>query len=297
MNQIRAALVFLAMTGCVANTERDDGAGGAPSGAGSDEAVVQQSLSDWIAGPYSVGPWTNLWLQPPSTHFCALTKVQGQFSNTQNNQALVSINSNWSSWMLDSFGENWAEAYCFKLSGFVGPGSNVKWVSDDFFVQDNSCSTNASTGMWWGDATSVLNGVAGNLRASGGFTRVDQSNDAFLSSTLSAGGCLSSSWGLAAWGNSLFVGQPSSGQLAKFFGTTWIVTNNGTAQTAYLDLAPVESAMCHFTYLGGDFVGSGEWAWIYPNNGVWRVRVWGGAYGSGFRKITASVRCYLRDQR
>ncbi len=263
---------------------------------------------NWARGPYS---WSqglsSVQMQPTSTHVCVLTKVSGDFDGGGESVRLYQSNGWWFMGGSSQQSGIGGQAYCFAHNAFLANGA-ARWSSDDASVWASSgsgCNTWQHNGMWWGDATTFINGIGGKLRTSGDRAQIAQSNGAFTPSAMRVDTCQSGY--LIAYGLSFFAGTPNSGILAKYWNNTSFkvdssygcVNDYGIHEVA---MASVNDAMCHFTSIGGggNWDGGGEAVTIYPkfSGGIerWFLRAQSG-YCYESRKTVAQATCYRRDQR
>ncbi len=263
---------------------------------------------NWASGPYN---WTQgsstIQMQPVSTHVCVLTRVSGDFDGG-GESVMISQKNGW--WLMGGTSMQsgiGGQAYCFVRNAFLANGA-ARWSSDDASVWASSssgCFNFQHNGMWWGDATTLLNGIGGKLRTSGDRAQILQSNGAFTPSVMRIDTCQSGY--LIAYGLSFFAGTPNSGVLAKYWNnTTYIASSGNGCVNSYgvheVEMAPVNDAMCHFTSIGGggNWDGGGEAVAIYPkfSGGIerWFLRAQSGYCGES-RKTMAQAKCYRRDQR
>jgi hypothetical protein len=271
----------------------------------------------WASGAYCWNQGQNhKRLNSVSTHMCVLARVSGDFDGGGEEVKLYQYDGYWyigGKSMQSGVG---GCAYCFAKNQFLANGT-ARWSSDDGIwksVSTGSGCYGAQGDAWWGDATTMLNGISGRLRGSGDRALVTQSYGPFTPSILRVEACKGGSSGIGfirAYAHSFFAGTPSSGGLAKYWGSEFLAdsalhcTSPGSL-SGYGDhevpMAPVNDAMCHFTSIGGggNWDGGGEFVQIYPKyvGGIerWYLRAFSGYCGNDRRTI-ARARCYKRDQR
>lgn len=262
---------------------------------------------NWAVGPYSWSQYgSTVQMMPTSTHVCVLTRVAGDFDGGGEQVKVYQYGGYWFMGGGSQQSGVGGQAWCFAKNAFVANGS-ARWNSDDASVWASSgsgCYSGQHNGMWWGDATTFLNGIGGKLRSSGDRAQAIQSNGAYTPSALRVDAC--SSGYLIAFGMSFFAGAPQSGALAKYWGGIYTVDSSYACANDYgvyeVEMAPVNDAMCHFTSIGGggNWDGGAEAVTIYPKiaGGIerWYMQAHSGYCGTS-RKTVAQARCYRRDQR
>jgi len=267
----------------------------------------------WVSGPYS---WSqgqgHKKMEAVSTHVCVLTKVSGDFDGGGEEVKTYQANGFWYLGGKSQQSGVGGQSYCFARDKFLANGS-ARWTSDDGIWKSVKSGSKCYSGQgdaWWGDATTMLNGISGKLRGSGDRALVNQSNGAFTPSVLRVETCKvgsdSSGGSLKAYAHSFFAGTPSSGHLAKYWGGEYVADSGQHCVNDYGDhevaMAPVNDAMCHFTYIGGggNWDGGAEYVQIYPKQeaGIerWFLRAHSGYCGNSRRTIV-HARCYKRDQK
>jgi hypothetical protein len=271
----------------------------------------------WVSGPYSwnqgQGPKK---LELVSTHICVLNKVAGDFDGGGEEVKIYQANGYWYISGKSQQSGVGGQSYCFAREKFLANGS-ARWTSDDGIWKSATSGKKCYSGQgdaWWGDATTILNGINGKLRGSGDKAFINQSNGSFTPSVLRVETCKYDSSGgyIKAYAHSFFTGTPHSGnKLAQYWGNEYVADSgshctipNSVNGEGYQDvaMAPANDAMCHFTYIGGggNWDGGSEYVMIYPKQegGIerWFLRAHSGYCGNSRRTI-AHARCYKRDQR
>jgi hypothetical protein len=154
-------------------------------------------------------------MAPVDTHMCVLTRVSGDFDGGGEEVKIYQMNGYWylgGQSMQTGVG---GSAYCFAKNQFLANGA-ARWTSGDFWVWAQSGGRYSyQTESWWGDATTILNGIAGQLRSKDDRAFIIQSYGAFTPSALRVE--LYDGF-LKGYAHSFFAGTPSSGALAKYWG-------------------------------------------------------------------------------
>jgi hypothetical protein len=286
----------LALSGCGAgdapDMQDDMSDQGGAGHASSIETVSEQLDTGWTSGPFPVGQNADRQLESDSTHVCVLTKVSGHYAGGGEMVQLLRVNGFWRLRTQSQQEGVGAEAFCFMKSGFQANGS-ARWTSNAFSgfeIGVSSCSSRL-TQAWQGDATTYVSGLTGPWDGGCEFVGVNQAASGTALSQLVVGAGMSKL--VEGFAQSFFAGTPSSGVRAKFFNSqTFSVGNNRSTV-----MAPTDQAMCHFTEIRGDFNGGGEFVQILPvlDGGVEKWQLLSHTQSGG--GVTASARCYLRDQR
>jgi hypothetical protein len=321
-------VVFLSnVIGCGAADEANGGSGGmagmsdspvkdmgAPStgleqnGRGDSEVGTSRQALDanWISGPVS---WYQNWgpgpatLSPTSTHVCVLTYIKGMFRGGGEQVRVYQSGGTWYLGVNSRQRGIGAAAYCFAKNGFIANGT-ARWIGGDAVVQQDGVGTSHAD-AWWGDATTFTNGFAGDTNSVRDFTSIAQSNGAFTPSTAYASVGLSGDF-QRNWFISFFAGTPNSGVLAKYWdnatysasSSTGACSNGGHTE---VPMAPVNDAMCHFTYVGNNRNwAESNYVAITPKTigGIerWTLVAHSQECGSAGAVSYAEARCYKRDQ-
>lgn len=238
-------------------------------------------------------------MKPASTHVCALTKIQGRFRGG-GERVQVYVNPSTGNWRLEGSSYQHgvaASAACFRKSGFLANGTERTTSPQMTLTYGIPYASGGSQvcGSNWrltlgGENATFLTGYAGPLRGGGEWVWVNQSSAPTTSSTLHAGLCGGELW---AFAHAFFVGDSANRQAAKFYRNTEF----GVGHNEFVDMAPVNDAMCYLTMVQGAFDGGGEAVEIFPaidTNGIKRWRLQARGFSSG---VSGRARCMLRDQR
>lgn len=280
---------------------------------------------NWAAGPYS---WSqgqaDKRLNAVSTHVCVLTYVAGDFAGSAEEVKIYQSNGYWYLGGKSRQTGISGQAYCFAKDKFLANGPERRASGDNFAIYASNTPTNcthARVPTWWGDATTIVNGISGVLEHPATEVYVDQSYDPFAPSFFNVVACRGAYASfLKGYGHAFFVGTYSSGKRARYwlgleysvdssegtciYNTPWL-TGSAVDEVA---MVPTDKAMCHFTAIGsggtdtygGRWEGGGENVSIFPRmiNGTewWVLRARSGYCGSE-RATMAKARCYMRDQR
>ncbi len=248
-------------------------------------------------------------MKPLDTHFCWLTMASGNFDGEQPDSWYdtglgVEVQSDGYWWVVNRAysGAGVAQARCVARSCFTGDGVNDEvWISTHnisaIATANGSCDTDTNYTAWWGDAATVLRWWPGpgGTNGSGENTQVVQSNNAFSASAIHAADCYHDGLGRFITGRavSLFVGTPSSGQLALFTGSDFWVQGNYTLPLGIYS----DEAVCFFTRIFGRFAGAGESVRIYQvasgNRYQWYAKSTQGGSGSG---VKGQGKCFWYNQ-
>lgn len=228
-------------------------------------AVCSHSLQN----AYSVTGNSHAVMRSASTHFCWLTMASGNFDGNNGAFAGVKVSPHSDGfWRLT--GENPSakgEGRCSPLSCFRGDGiDDVVWVSSQFSAlawSTGGCDT-FDTNAWWGDAASLVQSWPGPGRTegSGEIVAAIISSSAWSPSKIKATDCyFGDPYGvIRAIGNSLFVGTPSGGKLARYVGAPFSVQGNYTLNLGVY----TDEAICFLTRISGKYRGYGEEVKLYP---------------------------------
>lgn len=271
--------------------------------------TTEQSIDgNWAVGPYwNSTPGTAVVLMPVSTHHCVLSRVGGLFAGTGEDVHVEQSGANWVlrvSSAQPGTGQH-GEAYCYNKSAFLANGT-ARWSSGTSFTWNGAGSGCAQRqlDLWWGDAASIVQGMIGNFRGGGEWVSIYQSPYGFTPSSVTSQGC--SGW-VGGYAGSLFVGTPSSGVPAKFWGGEFHVSTEGLivpTREGEVAMAPTNEAMCYLTRVAGRFDGGGEYIAVYPKRDASGIERWhlitraGAKTGSNqIKPLYASARCLRRDQR
>jgi hypothetical protein len=255
-------------------------------------------------------PNDSMVLKPEQTHLCVLSQLGGSGGG-----ALVYVDGN-GQWVLQKLApraqDDVVGAKCFPKSVFRYPQGGIytkRWNSGVFETKRiqgfDPCTIQAES-TWHSDAATMLQGLYGPRNVSTHRVSVVQFGDSpNVSSRVLAEGC-----GAHGYASSFFVGVPGSGQIAKFHGPLGrgTIQQAGTyhldSETGYrsnsfapvaLTLAPIDSTVCYFTYLSGNFGADNNVA-IIKGDTHWFVRAFVG-YGAPYTgHIKASVNCFLSTQ-
>lgn len=287
------------------------GDGAAPSGVGGQPSATATSKpSDADAYSPKAATTTKDWgcdqsgscgadvvLESSATHICALTRVQGELKSSRVVRVWIGADGFWRLGGSSNSGNSLSgSARCWPFTDFTGPGSNVKWISPQFATYDNTCGVNPTpVSAWQSDAAAMISGVRGTFNASAERVFITQNIGAGVYNQLTAegGGCAVT----AGEAYSFFVGQPGSGQIAKFIGPNG--TGNASVSGEWtrnsdqgsLNMANVSDAMCYLTVVRGEFSGAGEKVEIIEAAGKWQLRV-----TNGGDKTWGSARCFKFNQ-
>ena len=266
----------------------------------------------WATGPYA---WSQgkafKQMESTQTHVCILTKVTGDFDGGGEEVKVFQASGYWYLGGKSQQTGVGGQAYCFAKDKFLANGP-LRINSDDGIWKMAKAGSNcfsAQGDAWWGDATTMLSGISGELRKSGDKAVIKLSSGPFTPSILRVDTCKednSSNGYLKAYAHSFFAGTGSSGKLAKYWGSEYVADSGKKCVDGLGDyevpMAPVNDAMCHFTWIGGgdNWSGGAEYVRIYPkydgNIERWFLRAHAGGCGNDHRTV-AHAFCYKRDQR
>jgi hypothetical protein len=274
----------------------------------SQEAIATSCITE-TQTYYSVTHGTQAKMKPLSTHFCWLTMANGDFNGEQPDDwydtgqgVEVQSDGYWYVVNRDYNGNGTTQARCVALSCFTGDGQDdVVWVStsnmSSIATANGSCDSHTNYTAWWGDAATVLRfwPGPGNTNGSGENVQVVQSSNASTASGIHAADCYSDGIGRFISGRavSLFVGTPSSGQLAQFTGSDFVVSGDYTLNLG----VHTDEAICFFTRIFGKFRGAGESVRVYQvadgSRYLWYAKSQQGGSGSG---VKGQGKCFWFNQ-
>lgn len=270
-----------------------------------------------MSGPYY---WNNRYtgngsikMMPSSTHVCVLTGVGGNFRGAGESLAARVYTDGY--WYLEGTAtqEIWGDAVCFSRSLFKGQDN---WLSSEFASSaEFDCGwgplcvryapASNSTHLWWGDAVSFVNGIAGKFAGTREYVGVYQAWwDSFSNSILNVSTRAGYIGGLAY---SYFVGVAHSGHKPKFVNQlgdrfsdessyAWYAAGGYVAKGSFrIDtMAPVDKGMCYFHGISGNLIGN-NFASIQKEfrNGVdhWVLKI-----HAPDGPISARASCFAFDQ-
>ena len=297
MRKLLVLLGSLMCASCVAVVEDNGDSSGSTPESESVGVLSAELDTSWSSlAPFHVDPDNDVRLEADSTHVCVLTRVSGHFAGWAEEVRLYRSGGYWRLSVQSNQEGVSGEAWCFKKNGFLANGT-ARWVGggDDAwyingYIASDACGVKEQD-LWAGDATTFVAGISGEAAGGCEYVSIRAASSATTNARLqvASGGTNT----IDGWAAGFFAGTPGAGRAAKFYsGTTF------TARNSTVDMAPTNQAMCHFTKIGGDFNGGGEYVEIKPGLNQAGVEVWKlTAHHQSGNGIDAKARCYMRDQR
>ena len=193
-----------------------------------------------------------------------------------------------------------AQAYCFSASQIQGTNNSVWDVHDIVtgWVKSGSGSCEDApvsrkvmpNGKWF----SLISGMSGEFKGGGEYIQVNQSRSLEEHSEFSAHSCADDGY-VRGWAMSFYVGDMSK---VLFDGPEFVVNDGAQAQNSTpnsLPMAPVDSSICGFTFISGQFDGGGEYVEIRPLRGRWQLTA-KASNSANDPTVFARAHCFRRDQ-
>jgi hypothetical protein len=254
----------------------------------------------------------------PSNTFCWLRNTSG--SDVDNHKPFSTLQARADGWY--AFGTVApVEVACIPLDCFHSNGGSydVRWASETFSVESPDASGGtcgiASTGLWWGDAAAVMQGIFGTgaVASVKDVAKTGQPNNPIDTALLTNADCNDDGVGRKARASSLFVGIPG-GDHRPVFGSPLAARAKGLNNageyasrswdtTRSTDMRYLDEGICYLGSVAGDLVTGGDYASIYPvyksAEARWQWRLLTKKASSGNNStygVKATARCYLYDQ-
>jgi hypothetical protein len=304
--------------------------GGVMEGEG-EVGVISQAQTGWpslIQAWTPPGPQHDVFLEPTNTHICVLTRVYGKFASlNQTVRLTVEVLNGVATWKLvgvAGLANIGAEAMCFRKDQFLTSGHNptpggtatshvLNQVDPGAWYTGGSCTVVSNFGSqpgfsnMKGKAFTMIRGMGGGFFGWGNMVRTIQGHNTNDSNQATASACANPNTDNHFNNVDAFVTSFRTLDVnehpARFKGPGGVVGTAAQVGTfeiqgdsaGYFTTLPVAQgeAFCAFTRIEGYFNGGAEDVQLGFINGNWAVR----AKSLSNPKISASVRCYLRDQR
>jgi hypothetical protein len=199
------------------------------------------NLVDFDTPVDGIEPNDYTWGPPTSSHFCALTRLDGLDPLNGGYHHYAFVGQEGGKWFIKG---RRGKMTCTPIKCFSHPSSQaVAWSQPTYWVSSgNDCSNTRD--MFWGDAASVLNGVL-NDRAPGGWAdTISAAHRVYVNDRCQAGH-------LEGFGTSFYVGVPSTGDNTglseeKIVGQAFAFQSQ--------NLIRLDEGLCFFTNAGFDLV-------------------------------------------
>ena len=256
------------------------------------------------------------YLAAVNTHVCVLSYIGGNFNGddeyTNSGQSII----NWPDynyWRLYwRAGTSSARGICTNWNNFLVPSGGIKQVSEGLDITAGGNSNDSITGNGWkGDAITFLAGVNGEIQSNSTYAQIAQATTVGARSVLKVstdeGASLDFTF-LTGFSQSIFAGVPQA-QLVRLIGhntnwgwlrgdvtwtgTTWEFSVNTASGFSSVLMANVNSGICGFTRVAGNFDGAEERVRIEQSGNQWRL----GAWAHAGKTVYAKARCMAYDQR